>query len=350
MTVYQELQLNQEGSKRLIRAAKETKERKRHTAIYLLKVFLTIAFCMAFVISYSMVFGENNSIAGVVVLLCVMVFRFADFGIKTEHSIVAMGVIFVILAVGPRMANAAGIFPEFLIHLVCIFLLMILGCHNVIMFNHSTLVLGYLLLYGYDVTGKEYLLRLAGLTFGAVLTGIVYFRNHRKKTYKRGIRELLQEFSPFSSRTRWQLSVTFGVSSALLLAGIFRIPRAMWIGIAVMSVMMPFGKDVKKRVKGRIPGNLGGGVVFLVLYFLLPESMHSMIGILGGIGVGFSATYGWQAVFNSIGAMSIATGILGLPGAVFFRIFNNAFGALYGMAVHRLFQRSLGIAGEAGAE
>ena len=30
-----------------------------------------------------------------------------------------------------------------------------LRCHNVIMYNHSTFVLGYLLLLGYDVTGKE---------------------------------------------------------------------------------------------------------------------------------------------------------------------------------------------------
>lgn len=40
---------------------------------------------------------------------------------------------------------------------------MILGCHNVIMYNHSTFVLGYLLLMGYDVTGKAYLLRVEGL-------------------------------------------------------------------------------------------------------------------------------------------------------------------------------------------
>lgn len=42
-------------------------------------------------------------------------------------------------------------------------LLMILGCHNVIMSNHSTFVLGYLLLQGYDVTGEEYSMRVISL-------------------------------------------------------------------------------------------------------------------------------------------------------------------------------------------
>ena len=40
---------------------------------------------------------------------------------------------------------------------------MMFGCHNVIMYNHSTFVLGYLLLQGYDVAGKSYQLRVVSL-------------------------------------------------------------------------------------------------------------------------------------------------------------------------------------------
>lgn len=94
---------------------------------------------------------------------------------------------------------------------------------------------------------------------------------------------------------------------------------------------------MKGRIKGRIPGNILGGLTFIVLYLVLPESMYSLIGILGGIGVGLSATYGWQAVFNSWGAMSIAMTFLGVGGAIFYRIFNNAFGAFYALVFYRLF-------------
>lgn len=62
---------------------------------------------------------------------------------------------------------------------------MILGCHNVIFFNQSTLVLGYLLLFGYDVTGKEYKMRLLSILVGAIMTILVYYHNHRNKQYKR---------------------------------------------------------------------------------------------------------------------------------------------------------------------
>lgn len=46
MTVYQELQLNQAGSKALIRSCTNRKDKMRHTAIYLFKICLTMAFCM----------------------------------------------------------------------------------------------------------------------------------------------------------------------------------------------------------------------------------------------------------------------------------------------------------------
>ena len=79
MTVYQELQLNQAGSKALIRSCTNRKDKMRHTAIYLFKICLTMAFCMAVVIGFSKIFGNGNSIVGVVVLLCVMAFRVCGF-------------------------------------------------------------------------------------------------------------------------------------------------------------------------------------------------------------------------------------------------------------------------------
>ena len=71
---------------------------------------------------------------------------------------------------------------------------MILGCHNVIMYNHSTFVLGYLLLLGYDVTGKEYTFRVIGLLVGMVICMIVFYKNQRNRAYRRTFLDLFREF------------------------------------------------------------------------------------------------------------------------------------------------------------
>lgn len=339
MTFYQELQLDQAGSKKLIQNTEGLKNKLRHTTVYLFKIFLTIVFCVAFVSAYSGIFGSENSIVGVVVLLCLMVFRFADFGVKTGSGLAILFLQFFILAVGPRLANIVPSGAGMIVHVVSISLILLFGCHHVMMANHSTLVLSYLLLYGYDAEGKAYVLRLAGLLLGAVLTEIVYYRKHRKQTYKRTFFSIVKELRPTSLRTRWQLSMALGIASAICIVECLGLPRGMWAGIAIMSVMVPFEKDVKERIKGRIPGNLVGGLLFSLLFLLLPKGFLPYLGMLGGIGVGFSATYGWQSVFNSLGAMSVAAGILGFPGAVFFRIFHNIFGAVYGHLFYRAWNR-----------
>jgi RimJ/RimL family protein N-acetyltransferase len=147
MTFYQELQLSSAGSKQLIKNTTDKKEKWRHILIYNFKVYLVMAFCVAVVTLYTKLTGQENSVVGVTVLLALLVLRQADFGIRTSHGLLSIVGIFTIMMAGPRLANMVSPVGAFFINCVCILLLMIFGCHNVIMHNHSTFVLGYLLLY-----------------------------------------------------------------------------------------------------------------------------------------------------------------------------------------------------------
>ena len=171
-------------------------------------------FCMCFVMLYGKVFGDENSIVGVVVLLFLMVFKNADFGICMRHSLEVIGVVFAIMMFGPRAANFFGPFGGMLVNIGCIFVLAFLSCHNILMSNHSTVVLGYLLLYGYDVNGtKAFFMRLLGLLIGGILTAVVFYRGHKNRVYKRDLDRIFKEFNIHSSRTRWQLAMTLGVAT-----------------------------------------------------------------------------------------------------------------------------------------
>ena len=172
MTFYQELQLSSTGSKQLIKNTTDKKEKRRHILIYNFKVYLVMVFCVAVVSLYSKFIGNDNSVVGVTVLLAVLVLRQADFGIRTTHGLASI-------------ANMVSPVPAFFVNVVCIMLLMILGCHNVIMYNHSTFVLGYLLLFGYDVSGHAYILRLEGLLVGMILCMIIFYKNQKNRPYRR---------------------------------------------------------------------------------------------------------------------------------------------------------------------
>ena len=68
------------------------------------------------------------------------------------------------------------------------------------------------------------------------------------------------------------------------------------------------------------------------MYKATQTRIQTYIGILGGIGVGFSAQYGWQAVFNTFGALAIAAETYGLQGAVSLRVIQNVFGVVFALA------------------
>ena len=297
MTFYQELQLSSVGSKQLIKNTTDKKEKRRHILIYNFKVYLVMAFCVAVVTLFSKIFGADNSVPGVVVLLAVLVLRQADFGVRTSHGLLCIAGIFGILIAGPRITNMMHPVPAFFVNVACILILMIFGCHNVIMSNQSTFVLGYLLLQGYDVSGHAYVLRVISLLIG--------------------------------------MGICMIVSSALLIVSLLGWPRAMWAGIACMSVCLPFHKDSVERAKRRGPFNIVGCMIFLVLYHVLPESMYPYIGMIGGIGVGYSAGYAWQTVFNTFGALSIASGLFGAGTAVALRIIFNVMGSVYTVVCDR---------------
>lgn len=173
-----------------------------------------MAFCFAVVTLYSMIFGSDNSVAGVVFLLALLVLRQADFGIRTHHGLLCILGIFTILIVGPRVSNMVSPWPAFAINLCCIFVLMVLGCHNVIMYNHSTFVLGYLLLQGYDVSGRFYYLRVIGLLIGMLICMAVFYKNQHNRPYRRHFLDIFREFNIRSARNWWYIKLTLVVSTA----------------------------------------------------------------------------------------------------------------------------------------
>ena len=339
MTFYQELQLSSVGSKQLIKNTTDPKEKRRHILIYNFKVYLVMAFCVAVVSLYSKLTGSNNSVVGVTVLLAVLVLRQADFGIRTTHGLFCIAGIYGILMIGPRIANSVSAVPAFAVNIICIMLLMILGCHNVIMYNHSTFVLGYLLLLGYDVTGAEYIKRVEGLLVGMIFCMVIFYKNQKNRPYRRTFLDLFREFNLNSARGRWYLKLTLIVSTAMLFMNLLGLPRAMWAGIACMSVCLPFTEDCIARSGKRWQFNIVGCAIFIILYLVLPESMYPYIGMIGGIGVGYSAGYAWQTAFNTFGALSIAAGLFGMPAAVALRIGANVFGAAYTIFCNKVIDR-----------
>ena len=93
------------------------------------------------------------------------------------------------------------------------------------------------------------------------------------------------------------------------------------------------GTNMQARVKNRIIGNVakeGCFAFWCSIPFCLPRFMP-ISESMAVSGVGFSVKYGWQAVFNTFGALAIAEELYGLKGAVGLRVAQNVFGVVFAL-------------------
>ena len=87
-----------------------------------------------------------------------------------------------------------------------------------------------------------------------------------------------------------------------------------------MSVCVPFSSDIAPKAKKRAPFNIVGSLIFVALYYALPKWVHPYIGIIVELVLVIQSGYSWQTVYNTFGALYIASGIFGVKTAVLLRI------------------------------
>ena len=125
----------------------------------------------------------------------------------------------------------------------------------------------------------------------------------------------------------------------MLIGQLIGLPKVMWIGFACMSILQPTQEKIDFRLRTRFPYMIVGCIMYFIIYLVMPNEYANLIGMLGGIMVGFSGTYEWQTVFNCFGALASAVPVLGLGGAIILRILNNGFGAIYSKVFNYIFNK-----------
>ena len=115
----------------------------------------------------------------------------------------------------------------------------------------------------------------------------------------------------------------------------------MWMGFACASLLSeyPYCGSTATRFWQRIVGVIAGSCAFFVLYQILPESMHSLMGPLGGLCLGFCVDYRYKTAMNCFGALMLGTGIYGLQGAVILRIVDTVLGVTFALVFAAIFHR-----------
>lgn len=337
MTFYQLLQLGPQQIKQQILSAHTPRRRNYLRFILMFRSFLIVCFALFFVIGATLLFGKGNSSVAVGFFCLLMQARFVNYGYNSVASIFNLFIISVIVAFDSLLAPKTNPFFGWLINFGCLLFILVVTCDNPKLGNVAVYVDTYLFsTFLPPQNPTEVKLRFIEVFLGFIICSFIFLRHHLNENKDVKFRNVIKKFSLKRKVTLWQLRLAIGISFVLFIGQFLKLPRYFWLGISALSILALYEPHNKKirydgintRVLERIMGIVIGSLLFGVVYAIFPASFDMFIGPLGGLFVGFSATYRWSTVFNCLGALMMAASLYGVKASIFLRIFDNILGCV----------------------
>lgn len=342
---YDALQLDPSVLKRKIAQCETRREKNRYWAIMVVRALLIVSFSIVFIGGLSGLFGADNTPMAVALFCILLGIRFVNFEYCIKDSLVTLAASFGILLLMPAVVTVVPPLVVLPLHFLAFFAILYMTTQQPELGNGGLYNFAYIYLVGNPVYG-EALARRALLTLvGYLICGTILFVKHRKQHSSVRFLHVVMKFDLKNLAHLWQLRLAMGVSLVLTAGQFFGVERFMWMGFACASLLSeyPYSGNTSTRFWQRILGVLVGSGVFFVLFLMIPDALHPLIGPLGGLCLGFCTDYRYKTAINCLGALMLGAGIYGLQGAIVLRIVDTIFGVVFGMVFALVFHKLIAV-------
>lgn len=346
MRFYDMLQLDPGTLKKKIRSAQLPKERHKLMAAMVVRTFLIVAFAIIMISPVATLFGPENSPMGVALFCMLLGIRFVDFGYTIRDSMLNFAVVLLLLVFAPAAAAHVNLVLSMLIHISAFFVILFMTSDRPELGNSGLYTFAYIYLSGNPVTGALLTKRLLLALVGYVLCGAILFAKHRKNHRDVRFLDKVRKFRLTDQKMQWLLQLAMGVGILLAIGTALNLPRMMWAAFACGSIVGYYSagpKEASARAVQRFLGVLIGSAIFYVFYPLVPESVQSLFGPLGGLCLGLCAKYRYQTACNCLGALFMAASLYGVQESVALRIAQNFVGLVFGIVFLAVFQKVMSL-------
>lgn len=344
MNFYTALQMDPSILKRKIAASDTGREKAYYWMAMAARSVFIVAFAILSISLLSGIFGAENTPMAVALFCILLGIRFVNFEYCVGDSLLTLAVSLAILVFVPSAAAicpAAGLVP---LHFVAFFALLYITTQRPELGNGGLYSFAYVYLVGNPVFGDALVRRGMLALTGYLICGAILFLKHRHMHGDIRFHHVVRRFSLSNPVHLWQLRMAIGVSLVLTMGQVFHVERFMWMGFACASLLSeyPYSENTVTRFWQRIVGAVAGSCAFLILYEIMPPSLHSLMGPLGGLCLGFCTGYRCKTAMNCFGALMIGAGIYGIQGAVLLRIIDTVFGVAFGLVFAAVFHWLIG--------
>lgn len=123
MHFYQLLQLDPLTLKQKIHDVDNKKQKLQLIACLFIRAILLVSFAIFWISSLNFIFGKDTSSFSLILFCILLTLRFVPFGYRVGHSLVGLGIVFIILWLAPFISLIAYPFIQFILHFICLLLL-----------------------------------------------------------------------------------------------------------------------------------------------------------------------------------------------------------------------------------
>ena len=272
---------------------------------------LRFLFSIGFITGYRMLFGAENTLAGVAVSVGLTMLPVCDVGVRRRP----MAFLMLLLYVGAGAVSQLALVSPFIalpVNFLFVFLIMALTSEPVSMKVYINFLLTFVFCEAMPVPMADFPARIGGLAAGGLLIAAASLLWWRKKGVGGAeARTLTEQMRAGLSRLGPVLRMSIGIALAMFIASMLHLKRPLWLSIVVMSLTQFEVGEMVSRIKYRTLATIVGAVVFGFLFGLIIPLQYAMLVILllGYLSY-FTAEYKHKQFVNAISAIDAALVLL----------------------------------------
>lgn len=298
---------------------------------------LKLVFITLFVGVFSQIFGTNNSLTWVCVLIGTMMYWYMDIGINIKQAPFVIVLMFLQIGFSNKLAQINPVIG-LIVNFITIFLIMYIPSAKPEYKAYMPFLLCYIFNQSNPAEGHDFVTRMLSLLIGGVIVSLVYyFKNKNSNKEHDTIKQAFKSMSITSNRFIIALKMAIGVSIAMLIGTLFGVKKTMWISMSVMSLTQIDFSNTQKRFISRIISTIIGSIVFAILFqALVPEKYDVIVTIILNYIYTFINDYKYQVIFITVNAISSASALFDTSTAIELRILLIIFGCVLGYIINKI--------------
>ena len=199
------------------------------------KIFKNLFMIACIIISVSlcsMMFGSNNSLTWVGIIVGIMLYWNLDIGINKKEAPIVILALFIFTGIANRIAEINPILGIF-VNLISIFLIMYIPSEK----PEYKAYIPFILIYIFDqsniAVGEDFYTRMVSLVVGGIITGAVYYFRHKNSEEGIHISKIMKDIDITSPRFIISIRMAIGVSIAILIGTLLGLQRTMFNTIRI---------------------------------------------------------------------------------------------------------------------